>query len=168
MTLVIIPGIDLASCSILGVCASSSHPQHPPRLVGVGAIPLVSWRAHLRAALGGMVAPSAAAFIATLAVMVFAPRLGEVGVGGQKISSGVLNPDGSYKYVDLPRIFSASTTRSLGRTCAVVTLNLLACIGLCRVYSPSSAGAGTSTRPAARGARGCRASDPGRELLAYG
>src|SRR5438309_6320735 len=72
-------------------------------------------------------------FITTLAVMVFARGLAKWVSGGQKISSAVLNPDGSYKYVDLPRIFAALDHKILGENIAVVTLIFLACIGLCRV-----------------------------------
>ena len=137
MTLVIITGgIDLAVGSILGVCAVifsilSIHLGWS----AWAAIPLVVLAGTTCGLLsGGMVARfRMQPFIATLAVMVFARGLAKWVSGGQKISSAVLNPDGSYKYVDLPRIFSALDHKILGENIAVVTLIFLACIGLCRV-----------------------------------
>jgi len=137
MTLVIITGgIDLAVGSILGVCAVifsilSIHLGWS----AWAAIPLVVLAGTTCGLLsGGMVARfRMQPFIATLAVMVFARGLAKWVSGGQKISSAVLNPDGSYKYVDLPRIFAALDHKILGENIAVVTLIFLACIGLCRV-----------------------------------
>jgi len=137
MTLVIVTaGIDLAVGSILGVCAVifSIFSIHLGWSAWA-AIPLVILVGATCGLLsGGMIARfRMQPFIATLAVMVFARGLAKWVSGGQKISSAVLNPDGSYKYVDLPRIFSAIDHKILGENIAVVTLIFLACIGLCWV-----------------------------------
>ncbi len=137
MTLVIITaGIDLAVGSILGVCAVVFS------LLSIhfgwsawAAIPLVLLAGTTCGLLsGGMIARfGMQPFIATLAVMVFARGLAKWVSGGQKVSGAVLNPDGSYKYVDLPRIFSALDHKILGENVAVVTLIFLACIAACWV-----------------------------------
>lgn len=137
MTLVIITaGIDLAVGSILGVCAVlfsilSIHLGWS----AWAAIPLVILAGAICGLLsGGMVARfGMQPFIATLAVMVFARGLAKWVSGGQKVSCAVLNPDGSYKYVELPRIFSAIDHKILGENIAVVTLIFLACIAGCWV-----------------------------------
>jgi len=137
MTVVIITGgIDLAVGSVLGFCAVlfamlSIHLGWP----AWGAIPIV-----LLAGVGcGILSGGLFArfrmqpFIATLALMVFARGLAKSISGGQKVSSAVLNPDGSYKYVDLPRIFGVLDHKILGENVAVVTLVFLACVGACWV-----------------------------------
>jgi ribose transport system permease protein len=137
MTLVIITaGIDLAVGSILGVCAVifSMLTIHLG-WTAWAAIPLVILAGTACGLLsGGMVARfRMQPFIATLAVMVFARGFAKWVSGGQKVSCAVLNPDGSYKYVELPRIFSALDHKILGENIAVVTLIFLACIGVCWV-----------------------------------
>jgi ribose transport system permease protein len=137
MTLVIITaGIDLAVGSILGVCAVvfSMLTIHLG-WTAWAAIPLVILAGTACGLLsGGMVARfRMQPFIATLAVMVFARGFAKWVSGGQKVSCAVLNPDGSYRYAELPRIFSALDHKILGENVAVVTLIFLACIGLCWV-----------------------------------
>lgn len=137
MTLVIVAGgIDLAVGSILGVCAVlfsmfsihlgwSAWAAIPLVLLAGTACGLTS---------GGMVARfGMQPFIATLAMMVFARGLAKSVSGGQKVSSAVLNPDGSYRYVNLPSIFSAIDHKILGDNVAVVTLIFLSCVGFCWV-----------------------------------
>ena len=137
MTLVIITGgIDLAVGSVLGFCAVlfSLLSIHHGWTAWAG-IPLVLLAgAGLGLLSGGLIARfRMQAFIATLAGMVFARGLAKSISGGQKVSGAVLNPDGSYKYVDLPRIFAMLDTKILGENVAVVTIIFVACVALCWV-----------------------------------
>ncbi len=70
-------------------------------------------------------------FIATLAMMVFARGLAKLISGGQKISTAVQQADGTYAYVDVPRIFNSISARMVGDNIAVVTVVLLVCILVC-------------------------------------
>jgi ribose transport system permease protein len=134
MTLVILTGgIDLAVGSILGLGSVlfAQLSLHGGRGAPV-AIGLV-----LAAGLGtGLVSGMLVArcriqpFIATLAMMVFARGLAKWSSGGQKISQAVQAPDGSFSYVDLPRIFDVLGGRVLGGNVAVVTLVFGACLAL--------------------------------------
>ncbi|HEU4385982.1 MAG TPA: ABC transporter permease [Anaeromyxobacteraceae bacterium] len=137
MTLVIITGgIDLAVGSVLGFCAvlfsllSIHHGWS-----AWAAIPLVVLAGSALGLLsGGMIARfTIQPFIATLAMMVFARGLAKSISGGQKVSGAVLNPDGSYKYVDLPRIFEVLDRKILAENVTVVTVVFLACVALCWV-----------------------------------
>ncbi len=135
MTLVIITaGIDLAVGSILGLNAVlfamlSLRLSWPPLLalaaclmagIGCGAIS------------GGIIARfNLQPFIATLAMMVFARGLAKSISGGEKVSRAVAQPDGSYVYVDLPRLYQAIDHKVAGGNVAVVTLIFLGCILLC-------------------------------------
>lgn len=134
MTLVIVTGgIDLAVGSILGLSAVlfarlSLHG---------GQVALVTIGAVLAAGLGtGLTSGVLVArfkiqpFIATLAMMVFARGLAKWSSGGQKISQAVQAPDGSFNYVELPRIFDVLGSRVLGGNVAVVTLVFVACLVL--------------------------------------
>ncbi len=132
MTLVIITGgIDLAVGSVLGFSAVlfamlSIHLGLPllavlPIVLGAGvACGLVSgtlvtrWRFQ--------------PFVATLSMMVFARGLAKWLSGGQKISSAVQQPDGSYSYVDLPPIFDWLDARLLGGNISAVTLVFIGCL----------------------------------------
>jgi ribose transport system permease protein len=135
MTLVIITaGIDLAVGSVLGLNAVlfamlSLRLAWPP-LPALGAC--------LIAGLGcGAISGTVIArfkmqpFIATLAMMVFARGLAKFISGGEKVSRAVAQPDGSYVYVDLPRIFQAVDHKVAGGNVAVVTLIFLACVLFC-------------------------------------
>jgi ribose transport system permease protein len=66
-------------------------------------------------------------FIATLAMMVFARGLAKHISGGMKISTAVQDPDGSYRYVDVPEMFRAIDTRVLDGNVSVVTLIFAGC-----------------------------------------
>ena len=55
-------------------------------------------------------------FIATLAMMVFARGLAKLLSGGQKISTAVQQPDGTYQYVDVPPIFDTHRHARLPET----------------------------------------------------
>jgi ribose transport system permease protein len=126
MTLVIIVGgIDLSVGSILGVCSVvfsllSMH-MGQPDAVAIG----------LTLALGlacGVVSGTVIArfrvqpFIATLAMMVFARGLAKLISGGQKISTAIQLPDGSYNYADVPAIFDTIGARIAGDNIAVVSI----------------------------------------------
>ncbi len=72
-------------------------------------------------------------FIASLAMMVLARGLAKSISGGEKVSQAVLQPDGSFVYVELPRIFKWVDHKVLGGNLAVVTLIFLACVFVCWV-----------------------------------
>ncbi len=138
MTVVIIAGgIDLAVGSILGLCAvvfslfSIHAGWHPVAACGV----------TLAVGLGcGAISGSLAArfriqpFVATLAMMVFARGLAKLASGGQKISTAVQQVDGTYQYVSVPPFFDLLGARIASENVAVVTLILLACLGLCGLF----------------------------------
>jgi len=135
MTLVIIAaGIDLAVGSILGLNAVlfallCLRLAWPP-LLAAGACLLTG--ISCGALSGAVVARfNMQPFIATLAMMVFARGLAKSISGGEKVSRAVLQPDGSYGYVELPRFFERIDYRVLGGNVAVVTLIFLACIVIC-------------------------------------
>jgi ribose transport system permease protein len=50
-------------------------------------------------------------FIATLAMMVFARGLAKYVSGGMKVSTAVRDPDGTFRYVDLPAVFEQIDAR---------------------------------------------------------
>jgi ribose transport system permease protein len=135
MTLVIITaGIDLAVGSVLGLNAVlfallCLRLGWPP-LLAAGACLLVGLSCG---ALAGTVIARfrMQPFIATLAMMVFARGLAKSISGGEKVSRAVLQPDGSYGYVDLPQFFQRIDYRVLGGNVAVVTLIFLACVVIC-------------------------------------
>ena len=135
MTLVIVAGgIDLSVGSLLGLTAV---------LFALLAIhwrlsPLVSIIACLAvgAACGGISGSIIARFniqpfIATLAMMVFARGVAKLVSGGEKISTAVLQADGTYQYVEVPPIFNGISSRVLHGELAVVTLVLFGCLVAC-------------------------------------
>jgi ribose transport system permease protein len=67
-------------------------------------------------------------FIATLAMMVFARGLAKYASGGMKVSTAIANPDGTYRYVDVPHFFRMIDHRILGGNLSVVTLIFIACV----------------------------------------
>ena len=132
MTLVIVVGgIDLSVGSVLGLCAVAfaqmSLHLGLPALVVVPAVLAVG-------AAAGLVSGAAVArfriqpFIATLAMMVFARGLAKWLSGGEKISRAVQQPDGSFAYVDLPRLFAGLDAKVWGGNVAVVTLVFMGCV----------------------------------------
>lgn len=131
MTLVIISGgIDLAVGSILALAAVSFSLMS----IHWGWSPWVAIPISLAVGmLCGAVSGGAAAwfgiqpFIATLAMMVFARGLAKTVSGGMKVSTAVKNPDGSYRYVDVPAIFRFIDSRVLGGNISVVTVIFVAC-----------------------------------------
>ncbi len=135
MTLVIITaGIDLAVGSILGLNAVlfamlSLRLSWPP-LLALAACLMAGIACG--AISGGIIARfKMQPFIATLAMMVFARGLAKSISGGEKVSRAVVQPDGTYVYVDLPRLYQAIDHKVAGGNVAVVTLIFLGCILLC-------------------------------------
>jgi ribose transport system permease protein len=134
MTLVIVVGgIDLSVGSVLGLCAvvfaQMSLHLGQPALVAVPVVLAIG-------AAAGLVSGAAVArfriqpFIATLAMMVFARGLAKWLSGGEKVSRALQQPDGSFSYVDLPRVFERLDAKVLGGNIAVVTLVFLGCVAL--------------------------------------
>jgi ribose transport system permease protein len=135
MTLVIITaGIDLSVGSVLGFGAVLFSILS----LQLAWSPWLAVPACLTAGLlcgltsGGLVARfKIQPFIATLAMMVFARGLAKWISGGKKISTAVLQPDGTYKYADVPPVFRLLNAKILGDNIAMVTLIFLACILVC-------------------------------------
>jgi ribose transport system permease protein len=67
------------------------------------------------------------AFIATLAMMVFARGLAKTVSGGMKISTIVKHPDGTYHNVNVPAVFRFIDSRLFNEHIAVVTVIFLFC-----------------------------------------
>lgn len=135
MTLVIITsGIDLSVGSVLGFVAVlfslfGIQWGWPPYLALTACFAL---GAVCGAVSGTLVARFAIQpFVATLAMMVFARGMAKFVSGGQKISTAVLQADGSYKYVEVPWIFNFLNSSVLAGNITVVTLIFLACVLAC-------------------------------------
>ena len=134
LTLVIISGgIDLAVGSVLALVAVAFSLMS----IHWGLSPWISLPLALLAGLicgavsGGVTAAwGIQPFIATLAMMVFARGLAKTISGGMKVSTAVKNPDGTYRYVDVPGVFRAIDNRILGGHVAVVTVIFLVCAAL--------------------------------------
>jgi ribose transport system permease protein len=131
LTLVIISGgIDLAVGSILALVAVSFslmtiHWGWPAWF----AIPISLLVGLICGSISGSITAcfQIQPFIATLAMMVFARGLAKTVSGGTKISTAVKNPDGTYRYVDVPAIFNFIDSRILGGHISVVTVIFLVC-----------------------------------------
>lgn len=137
LTLVIITGgIDLSVGSLLGFTAV------------LFSLASIHWAWPAAVAIGVVLAAGAACglvsgelvsrfkmqpFIATLAMMVFARGLAKSISGGEKVSQAVLLPDGTPKYLDLPRVFSVIDSKVLGGHLAVVSIVFLASVAACWV-----------------------------------
>lgn len=134
MTLVIITaGIDLAVGSVLGLTAvcfalTTIHWGWP----AWQAIPAVLVVGALCGGVAGILTASAKIqpFIATLAMMVFARGLAKWASEGKKISQAVTDPDGSIRFVDIPKVFEWIDSRLLGGTVSGVTIIFLVCIAV--------------------------------------
>jgi ribose transport system permease protein len=137
MTLVIITaGIDLSVGSLLGLTAvlfSLFSIQMGWTPVATIFLCLLAGTACGMAS-GGLIAKfKIQPFIATLAMMVFARGLAKWISGGQKVSTAVLQSDGTYKYVDVPPIFDFLNSKILDENIAVVTIIFFACIVICGI-----------------------------------
>lgn len=131
MTLVIIGGgIDLAVGSVLALVSvtfslmSIHWGWHPwvsvPACLLIGAM---CGGASGIVTAGFRVQP----FVATLALMVFARGLAKTVSGGTKVSTAVKNPDGSFRYVDVPAVFRFIDSRILDGNLSVVTVIFVVC-----------------------------------------
>jgi ribose transport system permease protein len=67
-------------------------------------------------------------FIATLSMMVLARGLAKYASGGMKVSTAIMNPDGTFRYVEVPRFFRLVDHHILGGNLSVVTLIFAACV----------------------------------------
>lgn len=130
MTVVILAGgIDLSVGSVLALSAVSSAllvlPLGWPAWL---ALPLVLGVGTLCGALSGVLIAGARipAFIATLAMMVFARGLAKHLSGGQKVSTYVQTSDG-FRNLPSPPAFELLDARVLGGQVAVVTIVFVAC-----------------------------------------
>jgi ribose transport system permease protein len=126
-------GIDLAVGSMLAlvaVCAAKMtiHWHWPGALtivasliVGIGC-----------GSLSGFVAArlQVQPFIATLAMMVLARGLAKYASGGMKVSTAILNADGTYHYAEVPPLFRFVDSRILGGNVPVVTVIFLFCAAI--------------------------------------
>jgi ribose transport system permease protein len=135
MTLVIITaGIDLSVGSLLGLTAVlfslfSIHKAWSPWLALLACLVV---GAAFGAVSGGLVGRfNIQPFIATLAMMVFARGMAKWVSGGQKISTAVLQPDGTYQYVEVPPIFDFLNSKIINENIAVVTLIFFGCVLIC-------------------------------------
>jgi len=134
MTLVIVTGgIDLAVGSVLALSAVI----FAKLTIHLGwAAPLAVLTTLGAGALSGIVSGGLISrfkiqpFIATLAMMVFARGLAKTAAGGQKVSTAVVQPDGSYKYVEAPPVFEFLNKALYGNSIAVVTLVFLVCLAI--------------------------------------
>jgi len=131
LTLVIISGgIDLAVGSILALVAVifSLMIIHWEWTAWV-AIPLALLCGLVCGAISGSLTAwfQIQPFIATLAMMVFARGLAKTVSGGTKVSTAVKNPDGTYRYVDVPGVFNFIDSRVLDGHISVVTVVFLLC-----------------------------------------
>jgi ribose transport system permease protein len=132
MTLVIITGgIDLAVGSVLALIAvtfslMSIHYRWSPWI----SVPLCLLIGAMCGAVSGALSAwfRIQPFIATLAMMVFARGLAKTVSAGMKVSTAVQNPDGTYRYVEVPRIFRLIDSRILGGYLTVVTIIFLFCV----------------------------------------
>jgi len=137
LTLVIIAaGIDLSVGSVLGFTAVlfslvSLRFGWPAWLAVVACL---AAGAACGLVSGGLIARfRVQPFIATLAMMVFARGLAKSISGGQKISTAILRPDGTYQYADVPGVFAFLNSKVLGQNIAVVTLLFFLCVLVCWV-----------------------------------
>lgn len=132
MTLVIIAGgIDLSVGSILAltaVCFSLLTIHMGVPIIAAIAI-CIGAGALCGVCSGAFIARfKVQPFIATLAMMVFARGMAKWVSGGQKISTAVQQPDGTYQYVDIPAIFNFINSKIWNNNITVVTLIFLVCL----------------------------------------
>ncbi len=134
MTLVVVSGgIDLSVGSVLAVSAVvfSLLTIHRGVTAWVAAPACLLAGAGAGALNGAVIARfGVQPFIATLGMMVFARGAAKWLTGGQKISTAVLGPDGSYEFVPVPASFDVLASGVLGQSVAVVTLVFLACFAV--------------------------------------
>lgn len=134
MTLVIISGgIDLAVGSVLALvavcCAKMAIHWN---WSGWVVVPLCMLIGAVCGGISGVITAwlRIQPFIATLSMMVFARGLAKYASGGMKVSTAIANPDGTYRYVDVPPLFRLVDNRIFGGNLSVVTLIFAACVVL--------------------------------------
>lgn len=134
MTLVIISGgIDLAVGSLLALiavcCAKMAIHWN---WSGWVVVPLCLLIGAVCGGISGVITAwlRIQPFIATLSMMVFARGLAKYASGGMKVSTAIANPDGTYRYVDVPPLFRMVDNRIFGGNLSVVTLIFAACVAL--------------------------------------
>jgi ribose transport system permease protein len=132
MTIVIVTaGIDLSVGSVLGLTAVlfallTIHRGISP-LAGIAGCLAIG--ATCGALSGSVIARfKVQPFIATLAMMVFARGVAKLISGGEKISTAVQQPDGTYQYAEVPDIFNTINSRILNGELALVTVILIVCL----------------------------------------
>jgi ribose transport system permease protein len=134
MTVVIITGgIDLSVGSLLGLCAVSfARLTLPFGWSGLAACLAVLGFGTALGALSGFLIGKLRlpAFIATLAMLVFARGFAKQLSGGQKISNYVQTRDGHFENLALPEIYARIDAAVLGGHVSVVTLIFLVCAAL--------------------------------------
>lgn len=137
LTLVILTaGIDLSVGSVLALTAVcfakfSIHENWSPPAAILAALAIGTGCGlvfGLLVAIGGI-----QPFIVTLAAMVFARGLAKTVSGGMKVSTAVQEPDGTFRFVELPAVFEKIDSRLLGDNVALVTVVFLASIALCAI-----------------------------------
>ena len=132
MTLVIISGgIDLAVGSMLALAAvCCAQMAIHWNWTGWLAIPVCLAVGSACGGVSGFVTARLRVqpFIATLAMMVVARGLAKYVSGGMKVSTAIMNGDGTYRYVDVPHLFRIIDNRILGGNLSVVTLIFIACV----------------------------------------
>ena len=135
LTLVIISGgIDLAVGSVLALVAvtvslMSIHWGWAPWI----SLPLALAVGVVCGAISGGITAwfDIQPFIATLAMMVFARGMAKTVSGGMKVSTAVENPDGTFRYVQVPGVFRSIDNRILGGHVSVVSVIFLVCAVVC-------------------------------------
>ncbi len=138
MTLVIISGgVDLSVGSILALTAvvfSILSIQQGWR--GVPAVIATVVVGLFCGMISGFVVArfNAQPFIVTLAMMVFARGVAKLVSHGQKVSTAVLQHDGTYQYAGVPSSFEILNARNFHDNIATVTLVLVLCIVFCWVF----------------------------------
>ncbi|MEW5975494.1 MAG: ABC transporter permease [Acidobacteriota bacterium] len=137
LTVVIVAGgIDLSVGSVLGlsaVCVSllSIHQGWP---AGLALPACLAMGLACGAVAGGFIGRFAIQpFIATLATMVFVRGLSKWVSGGQKVSTTVLGPAGTFEQAPIPPVFELLSARLLNQNLAAVTVVFLTCILVCWV-----------------------------------
>lgn len=137
MTLVVVSGgIDLSVGSLLGLSAVGfSLLVLPLGWPALPALALVVVAGALSGLSSGLLITrmKMQPFIATLAMMVFARGLAKRLSGGRKVSTYVPEPDGSFRELPLPEIFSILDDRVLFDQVSVVTVLFAGCVALTAV-----------------------------------
>ncbi len=73
-------------------------------------------------------------FIATLSMMVLARGLAKYASGGMKVSTAIMNPDGTYRYVEVPPFFRWVDHRILGGNVSMVTFIFIICVAMAWLF----------------------------------